>query len=270
MGTSFEQFTKRSLQQKTEVLKHYVQKSLKVKDSEIKKLKDKLLKFEIENKFEKAKLRTEIEELESTILKQDTVIVKLSADKPCGGCKEKDSKIEELTTHNEIEETRLKEHIFKRKLRIDNMKTENKDLKTVVMKQEAKIKTLLREYAYLNVQMINQHSSDSRDTSTSNLETGPDDPKDYEKDYSKTTEEKESTQISNPQFSLAPHLSNLVTNLEPIKNINISDQSFLDKIRSKTNNTISDTREVPITVQKVAQKRKLTDQNRRTRRKRNI
>merc|ERR1712129_170196 len=270
MGTSFEQFTKRSLQQKTEVLKHYVQKSLKVKDSEIKKLKDKLLKFEIEKKFEKAKLRSEIEELESTILKQDTVIVKLSADKPCDICKEKDSKINELTTHNEIEETRLKEHIFKRKLRIENMKTENKGLKTVVMKQEAKIKTLLREYAYLNDQMISQPSSDSRDTSTSNLVTGPDDPNDFEKDDSKTTAKKESTQISNPQFSLAPHLSNLVTNLEPIKNVNISDQSFLDKIRSKTNNTISDTREVPITDQKVAQKRKLTDQNNRTRRKRNI
>merc|ERR1712129_99098 len=162
MGTSFEQFTKRSLQQKTEVLKHYVQKSLKVKDSEIKKLKDRLLKFEIEKKFEKAKLRSEIEELESTILKQDTVIVKLSADKPCDICKGKDSKIKEMTKHNEIEETRLKEHIFKRKLRIDNLETENKDLKTVVMKQEAKIKTLLREYAYLNDHMISQPSFDSR------------------------------------------------------------------------------------------------------------
>merc|ERR1712179_233446 len=118
------------------------------------------------------------------------------------------------------EEIRLKEHIFRRKLKIKELRTENdeltenyKKLETLVKKQEATIQSL-------------QSQKDVNIGGTSNLKLNmrESEQKDVKKGHKRNTRQ---SAITN-----AP-TSSTSTNLL----IKMSDESFLERIRSKTIDT---------------------------------
>jgi len=240
-------------------LKRCVKRSLEAKDVENKALKDKV---------------NELEEL-----------LKHKNQKQCEVCEKKDVKFEELKTHiettqtmHELEETRLKGHVFKRQGKIKELTKILYERDEAIEKLEAKIETLLKEYNYLNEQIANE-TSDEKDShnhketvanktahyevtpkttrsqtpKTTNSQVAPkttkvqDTPKSTCSQAAPKTTNSLRTRTPGPSQEANEHaalvntqptsansmpLTNPITNLDAAAKI--SDQNFLDIIRSRT------------------------------------
>merc|ERR1711936_105916 len=122
-----------ALEKESRRMKDIIDQSLKAKNLEIKTLQERIMKLESEN----TNLNVKTRELEKFVLDQDSILLK------------RNKQIEESKSQFEGEEIRLKEHIFRRKLKIKELRAENdeltennKKLEALVKKQEATIQSL--------------------------------------------------------------------------------------------------------------------------------
>ena len=194
---------KSALEKESQGMKDIMEKSLKVKNLEIKTLQERILKLEYDN----ANADKKTKELEKFILDQDGLLLK------------RNQKIEKLKSQFESEEIRLKEHIFRRKLKIKELRAENdvltennKKLEILIKKQEETIQTqgTQREVNIEGALSLKPKSKDSEQ-------------KDVKKGHKRTKKQ--------PVITTAP--ASTSTNLSS----NLSDESFLERIRSKTVDT---------------------------------
>jgi len=193
-----------ALEKESRRMKDIIDQSLKAKNLEIKTLQERIMKLESEN----TNLNKKTRELEKFVLDQDSILLK------------RNKQIEESKSQFEGEEIRLKEHIFRRKLKIKELRAENdeltennKKLETLVKKQEATIQSL-------------QSQKDVNIGGTLNLKLNmrESEQKDVKKGHKRNTRQ--------PAITNAP-TSSTSTNL-----LNkMSDESFLERIRSKTIDT---------------------------------
>jgi len=212
---------KSALEKESQGMKDIMEKSLKVKNLEIKTLQERILKLEYDN----ANADKKTKELEKFILDQDGLLLKrnqriekfiLDQD---GLLLKRNQKIEELKSQFESEEIRLKEHIFRRKLKIKELRAENdvltennKKLEILIKKQEETIQTqgTQREVNIEGALSLKPKAKDSEQ-------------KDVKKGHKRTKKQ--------PAITTAP--ASTSTNLSS----NLSDESFLERIRSKTVDT---------------------------------
>jgi len=194
-----------ALEKEFQRMKDIIDQSLKAKNLEIKTLQERIMKLESEN----TNVNKKTQELEKFVLDQDSILLK------------RNKQIEESKSKFEGEEIRLKEHIFRRKLKIKELRAENdeltennKKLETLVKKQEATIQSL-------------QSETDVNIGGTLNLKLNmrESEQKDVKKGHKRNTRQ--------PAITNAPPTSSTSTNL-----LNkMSDESFLERIRSKTIDT---------------------------------
>jgi len=191
-----------ALEKESRRMKDIIEKSLKAKNLEIRNLQERIMKLEYDN----TNMNKKTKELEKFVLDQDSILLK------------RNKQIEEAKSQFEGEEIRLKEHIFRRKLKIKELKAaneelteNNKKLESLVKKQEATIQSL-QSHKDVNLKLNVAKESEQ---------------KGVKRRHKRNTRQ--------PAITTAQP-SSTSTNL--VSGYLISDESFLERIRSKTLDTI--------------------------------
>jgi len=195
-----------ALEKESRRMKDIIEKSLKAKNLEIRNLQERIMKLEYDN----TNMNKKTKELEKFVLDQDSILLK------------RNKQIEEAKSQFEGEEIRLKEHIFRRKLKIKELKAaneelteNNKKLESLVKKQEATIQSL-------------QSHKDVNFEGALNLKLNV-----ANESEQKEVKRRHKRNMRQPAITTAQP-SSTSTNLVS----KMSDESFLDRIRSKTLDTI--------------------------------
>jgi len=242
-----------AIEEESARIKQALGKSLLVKNKEIKSLKDQMLKLEHAN----ANMISKTQELERVICEQDVIIQK------------RNKEIEELNLKLEVEKIRLTDHVYRRKLKIKELKSEkddlvesNRKLEMVVKKQEAKVNSLQSKL-----------NSDYQDVSI---------PIDRKKRFSgennsRAINGKSIKQSSNGSDSTSDPIETDKSRVSSsdIADSKISDESFFERIRSKTmDGTENQRKDMPDLLSDLpdssSKRKRRTNTNSRVTRKRNV
>jgi len=248
---SLQEAIKVAIEEETARIKHALEKSLLVKNKEIKSLKDQLLKLEHAN----ANMISKTQELEKVVFEQDEIIQK------------RNKEIEELNLKFEVEKIRLTDHVYRRKLKIKELKAEkddlvesNRKLEMVVKKQEAKVNSLQSkldaDYQGVNIPIDRKKRFSGVDNSRAINR--------------KSTKQSGSGSTSDPIETDKSRVSS-----SDVVDSKISDESFFERIRSKTmDGTENQRKDMPDLLSDLpdssSKRKRRTSINSRVTRKRNV